>query len=87
LIAWGLGLLVAPGTDPTSVGASAAESIVTAPPTTGTILGVLAQPAIATLVYTFLVAWNGQPDLERSVGEHGRFAPIAESPDEPSIAR
>ena len=87
LIAWGLGLLVAPGTDPTSVGASAAESIVTAPPTTGTILGVLAQPAIATLVYTFLVAWNGQPDLERSVGEHGRFAPIAESPDESSIVR
>lgn len=65
LIAWGLGLLVAPGTDPTSVGASSAESIVTAPPTTGTILAVLAQPAIAALLYTFLVAWNGQPDLER----------------------
>ena len=63
LIAWGLGLLVAPGTDPTSVGASSAESIVTAPPTTGTILAVLAQPAVAVLVYTFLVAWNGQPDL------------------------
>jgi len=64
LIAWGIGLLVAPGTAPTSVGASSAESIVTAPPTTGTILAVLAQPAIATLVYTFLVAWNGRPDLE-----------------------
>ena len=63
MIAWGLGLLVAPGTDPASVGAAPADSIVTAPPTTGTILAVLAQPAIAALVYTFLVAWNGQPDL------------------------
>lgn len=63
LIAWGLGILVAPGTDPASVGASSADSIVTAPPTTGTILVVLAQPAIAALVYTFLVAWNGEPDL------------------------
>ena len=65
LIAWGVGLLVAPGIDPTSVGASSADSIVTAPPTTGTILAVLAQPAIAALVYTFLVAWNGHPDLDR----------------------
>ena len=66
LIAWGLGLLVAPGTDPASVGPSAADSIVTAPPTTGTILAVLAQPAVAALVSTLLVAWNGQPDLEIS---------------------
>lgn len=64
LVAWGLGSLVAPGTDPASVGVSAADSIVTGPPTTGTILAVLAQPAAAVLVYTFLVAWNGQPDLE-----------------------
>ena len=32
-----------------------------APPTTGTILVVLAQPALAAAVYTFLVAWNGRP--------------------------
>jgi len=63
LIAWGLGLLIAPGTDPASVGASSADSIVTAPPATGTILAVLAQPAVAAVVYTFLVAWNGRPDL------------------------
>ncbi len=67
LIAWGLGILVAPGTDPASVGATggstAADSIVTAAPTTGTILAVLAQPAVAALVSTFLVAWNGRPDL------------------------
>lgn len=64
VIAWGLGLLVAPGTDPASVGATAADSIVVAPPTTGTALGILAQPAVAALISTFLVAWNGQPDLE-----------------------
>jgi len=63
LIAWGLGLLVAPGTDPASVGASGVQTIVTAPPTTGTILAVLAEPAVAAVVATFLVAWNGQPDL------------------------
>lgn len=65
LIAWGLGVLVAPGTDPASVGATSADSIVVAPPTTGTILAVLAQPAVAALVYLFLVAWDGRPDLGR----------------------
>ncbi|ACV79503.1 DUF2567 domain-containing protein [Nakamurella multipartita] len=63
LIAWGLGRLIAPGTDPASVGASAADSIVVSAPSTGTILAVLAQPVAAALVYTFLVAWNGRPDL------------------------
>ena len=66
LIAWLVGGWIAPGTDPASVGASAADSIVNAPPTTGTILVVLAQPAVAAAVYTFLVAWNGHPDLGRS---------------------
>ena len=65
LIAWVVGAALAPGTDPASVGASAADSIVIAPPTTGTILVVLAQPALAAAVYTFLVAWNGHPDLGR----------------------
>ena len=66
LIAWLLGEWIAPGTDPASVGATAAGSIVTAAPSTGTILVVLAQPAFAAAVYTFLVAWNGHPDLGRS---------------------
>ena len=66
LIAWSIGAWIAPGTDPASVGVSSADSIVTAPPTTGTILVVLAQPALAAAVYTFLVAWNGHPDLGRS---------------------
>lgn len=63
LLAWGLGRLVAPGTDPASIGASAADSIVVSAAATGTILAVLAQPAAAALTYTVLVAWNGRPDL------------------------
>ncbi len=63
LIAWVLGVLVAPGTDPASVGATAADSIVTAPPTTATLLAVLAQPAATAVTYLFLAAWDGRPDL------------------------
>jgi len=65
LLAWAVGAWLAPGVDPASVGATAADSIVVAPPTTGTVLVVLAQPALAAAVYTFLVAWNGRPDLGR----------------------
>jgi hypothetical protein len=62
-----VGLLLATGVDPATVGASAADSIVIAAPTTGTFLVVMAQPAMAAAVYTFLVAWNGRPDLGRSI--------------------
>ena len=65
LLAWVVGAALAPGVDPASVGAGPADSIVIAPPTLGTILVVLAQPALAAAVYTFLVAWNGHPDLDR----------------------
>jgi hypothetical protein len=65
-IALVLGVLFAPGVDPASVGATAADSIVTAPASTGTWLVILAQPALAAAVYTWLVAWNGQPDLGRA---------------------
>jgi hypothetical protein len=71
LIGWAVGAWLAPGVDPATVGATAADSIVIAPPTTGTILVVLAQPALAAAVYTFLVAWNGRPDL-------GRISPPAD---------
>ena len=76
VIAWGVGILLAPGTDPSSVGASSADSIVIAPPTTGTIMVVLAQPALAAAIYTFLVAWNGHPDLGRPLS--ARTAPTPE---------
>jgi len=77
LIAWAVGAWLAPGVDPASVGATAADSIVVAPPATGTILVVLAQPALAAAVYTFLVAWNGRPDLGRGVPNP---QPAAETP-------
>jgi len=64
-IAWAIGRWLAPGVDPASVGATAADSIVVAPASTGTILVILAQPALAAAIYTFLVAWNGHPDLGR----------------------
>ena len=70
LIAWVIGPWIAPGTDPATVGASATDSIVIAPPTIGTILVVVAQPALAAAVYTFLVAWNGHPDLDRPDTHH-----------------
>ena len=68
LIAWGIGILLAPGVDPASVGVTSADSIVVAPPTTGTILVVLAQPALAATVYTFLAGWSNRPDLGRPAG-------------------
>ena len=74
LIAWWLGALLAPGVDPASVGATAADSIVIAPPRTDTILVVFAQPAIAAAVYTFLVAWNGHPDWPSRHAAGGRNA-------------
>ena len=50
-------------------------TIVVAPASTGTILVILAQPALAAAIYTFLVAWNGHPDLGR---------PAPSEPSEPS---
>jgi len=64
-VGWLVGEALARGVDPASVGATSADSIVTAPATTGTWLVVLAQPALAAAVYTFLAAWNGHPTLDR----------------------
>ena len=55
----------APGVDPASIGAVPAQVVVTGPPTVGNLLVIVAQPAIAIAVYTFLAAWNGRPDLAR----------------------
>lgn len=63
LTAYLIGPLIAPGTDPASVGAAAKESIVTAPPAL-TFLAIVAQPAIAVATYTFLALWSGTKDLE-----------------------
>ena len=64
-VGWLVGELLARGVDPATIGPTATDSIVTAPATTGTALVVLAQPALAATVYTFLAAWNGHPTLDR----------------------
>ncbi len=69
LLAWWLGGLLATGVDPASVGATDADSIVTSAPHTDTLLVVFVQPAIAAAVYTFLAAWNGNPNLGRVMPE------------------
>ncbi len=65
LTAYLLGRVLATGVDPASVGNSSVESIVRAAPTLGNAMVLIIQPAIAVAVYTFLVAWNGQPGLGR----------------------
>lgn len=57
--------IFASGIDPASVGAAAAQTVVTGPPTVGNLLVIVVQPAVAIAVYTFLAAWNGRPDLSR----------------------
>ena len=65
LTAYLLGRVLASGVDPATVGNSSTASIVTAAPVLGNVMVVVVQPAIAIAVYTFLVAWNGQPGLDR----------------------
>lgn len=65
LTAYLLGRLLVAGVDPATVGATSSESVVTAAPTLGNAMVLIAQPAVAVAVYTFLVAWSGQPDLGR----------------------
>ncbi|AZI57804.1 DUF2567 domain-containing protein [Nakamurella antarctica] len=60
-----VGQWAASGTAPSSIGPSKTESIVTAPPVLTGWPMLLAGPAAAVLVYTFLVAWNGLPELGR----------------------
>ncbi|MET3805017.1 uncharacterized protein YaiE (UPF0345 family) [Nakamurella sp. UYEF19] len=65
LTAYLVGRVLVSGVDPASVGNSSVESVVTSAATLGNAMVIIAQPAIAVAVYTFLVAWNGQPDLSR----------------------
>jgi hypothetical protein len=65
LTAYLIGGVLATGVDPSSVGPSDAQSVVTAPPTLGNLLVIVVQPALAVAVYTFLALWNGNPNLGR----------------------
>lgn len=62
-VAYGLATLLAHGIDPASVGATGHESIVEVASGVGTPLVMAVQPLLSALVYTFLAAWDGRPDL------------------------
>jgi len=63
--AFAVGLLLASGVDPATVGATGHESIVVAAPKLATWLVLVAEPLAAVGVYTFLAAWDSRPDLGR----------------------
>jgi small-conductance mechanosensitive channel len=66
LLAGRLGRLLASGTEPASIAATAgAQQIVTAPAVLTGWPGYLAAPTAAVIVYTFLASWNGLPNLGR----------------------
>lgn len=66
LAAGWLGRTLVTGTDPASVAAVAgAQEIVTAAAVLTGWAGYLAAPLTAVMVYTFLVSWNGLPNLGR----------------------
>lgn len=62
-IAYGLGILLAGGTNPATVGATGHASIVVAGADPATWLVIVVEPFIAIAVYTFLAAWDGRTDL------------------------
>ena len=65
LVAYLVGRVLASGVDPASVGPASATSVAHAAPTLGNAMVLLIQPGVAVVVYTFLIAWNGSPDLGR----------------------
>jgi hypothetical protein len=63
LTAYLVGRAVVSGVDPASIGATRAAAVVTAAPSLGSAMVLIAQPAIAVAAYTLLVAWSGRSDL------------------------
>lgn len=64
-VAYGIGLALVNGVDPASIGSTGHESIVVAAPKLASLLVLVAEPAAAVALYTFLVAWDGRPGLGR----------------------
>jgi hypothetical protein len=64
-LAYWIGPAVVSGVDPATVGATGHDQIVVQAPRLSTPLVMVAQPAFAAAVYTFLAAWNGRSDLGR----------------------
>jgi hypothetical protein len=70
-VAYGVGLALVSGVDPSTIGATGHELIVVQAPRLATPLVLVAEPAAAAAVYTFLVAWDGRPDLGRGAAPEG----------------
>jgi hypothetical protein len=88
--AYQLGGVFAPGVDPASYGPSTSSHLVTAPPTSGSLIVILLEPLFAVAVYTFLVAWNGEPDLDTDlpqppVQQRRRAESVEPAHDEPAV--
>ncbi|MEO7124968.1 MAG: hypothetical protein ABI382_08040 [Nakamurella sp.] len=62
-IAYWVGLAMAGGVDPATVGSTGKASIVVAGASMGTPFVMIIEPLIAIAVYTFLAAWDGRRDL------------------------
>lgn len=62
-LAYALGVALAGGADPAAVGKTGHASIVLAGADPGSPLVIIMEPLVAVAVYTFLVAWDGRPDL------------------------
>ncbi len=63
-LAYVVGNAMTSGVDPASIGATGAASLVSALPG-HYALAIVAEPALAAAVYTFLAAWNGSAQLGR----------------------
>lgn len=86
-VAYGLATLLARGIDPASVGATGHESVVEVASGVGTPLAMAIEPLVAVMVYTFLAAWDGRPDLgspRATLADSGTGAAAgsAEEPDQ-----
>jgi hypothetical protein len=82
-LAYWIGLAVATGVDPATVGATGHDQIVEQAPRLVTPLVMVAQPAFAAAVYTFLAAWSGRSDLGRTpiTPVTGPITPVTEPAD------
>lgn len=65
-VAYLLGPLVARGDDPSGGLTSDTATFIELAPSLATPLVLVVAPLVAVLVYTFLAAWDGRPDLGRS---------------------
>lgn len=77
LVAASIAGLFSSAVSPSSLADASRDVLMELAPQLTTPLALLAEPLVAALVYTFLVAWDGRPDLGRT----------AEIPRDPTMLR